>query len=461
MRSIALSFALSGTLLAQSSQALVKVVTSTRVECSPISTNLLSDPSFETEELGAWTPWFGTPTVVSDNSDAGEYALTITSPSSPYRSIRQTVTGLTVGTSYTLSFDYRIKELLLVQGPATCLMYLEYDNNRVLASGSYNYVPGVTPEWTTISGTLTASATEHSFVMWGFCGSTTVNGPVLEYDNARFERPLVDGEPTESCSTLTDSSTATYTPTPTRTPTPSPVAPTSVLTTTTPSSTPLIVSPPSSAPTSPSVTPSRTPSRSPVTRSSSIPVIASSSNPENTFTRIPVSVPSPSPVRRLPQPLPEHIDCPEHAYCHDHRLPANSNRLSCTEHLCLNRNTRRVNHGSDCDSQCPRNCHRAADSSGSDSGSASSPGSPSEIEPLTAPKQDTKVPSGPGAIPPPPPSSGSAYYPIHSLTTGSTTMAMTKTTPAGAEFTGSASAFKQDILLTIAAAFAPLFFLFF
>jgi hypothetical protein len=72
MRSIALSFALSAAHIAQSSQALVKVVTSTRVECSPISTNLLSDASFETGELGAWTPWFGTSTVVSDNSNAGE-----------------------------------------------------------------------------------------------------------------------------------------------------------------------------------------------------------------------------------------------------------------------------------------------------------------------------------------------------------------------------------------------------
>ncbi|KAL3430195.1 hypothetical protein BDV09DRAFT_189469 [Aspergillus tetrazonus] len=380
--------------------------------------------------------------------------------------------------------------------PATCLMYLEYDNNRVLSSGSYSYVPGVTPEWTNISGTLTASATEHSFVMWGYCGTTTLHGPVLEFDNARFERPLVDGEPTESCSTLTDSSTVTYTstptptpsPNPTHTPTPSPWAPTSALTTTTPYSTPLIISP-SSAMTSPSATPSSTPSKSPVTRSSSIPVIPpQSSNPANTFTQIPVSVPTPwvarfllqhhfplsirllrteprrlqlsqqspldtslpptlrpshpsPPPRRLPQPLHEHIDCPDHAYCHDHRLSANSDRLSRTEHLCLNRDTRRVNHGGDGDSQCSCNCHRAADrklrllssaspagaepaltsssgsasGSGSSSGSASIPGSPSGTKLLTAPKQDSKVPAGPGAIRPSPPVSGSAYYPTHSF----------------------------------------------
>ncbi|KAL4749611.1 hypothetical protein BDW72DRAFT_194642 [Aspergillus terricola var. indicus] len=678
MRSIALSFALAGTLLAQSSQALVQVVTSTRVECSSVSTNLLSDASFETGELGAWTPWFGTSTVVNDHSDAGEYALTITSPSSPYRSIRQTVTGLTVGTSYTLSFDYRIKELLLVQSTATCLMYLEYDGNRILASGSYSYVPGVTPEWTTISGTLTASAAEHSFVMWGYCGTTTLHGPVLEFDNARFERPLVDGEPTESCSTLTNSSTVTYTPTltptpspnPTRTPTPSPMAPASLLTTTTPSSTPLIAIPPSSVPTSPSVTPSRAPSRIPVTRSSSIPFIAPSSKPENTFTQILIYVPTPSPVRSPSvSPVRSPISAPAVPASSSRPIPAATTvistsigststsmagSLSTTTSLptfsppiedvtsaTATLPTITAGHGSPADTasspslitstvfstrtatitacpasvtDCPASStyltietvyvstticpvanaaptksvpHGDSSSSGNGSGnggsnsgdslspslststvlstrivtitacpqtvtdcparstfvstetlvasttvvtvipntpvtatalpigsygsvpypggsnagaglytspagsestrissSGSSSGSPSEFEPLTAPKQGTKIPSNAGAVPRPPPFSGSAYYPTHSSSaipssissslvspepstlvsvsaTGSATMTITTTTPAGAEFTGSASAFKQNILLIIGAASAPLFLLFF
>ncbi|KAL4769372.1 hypothetical protein BDW60DRAFT_218957 [Aspergillus nidulans var. acristatus] len=316
---------------------------------------------------------------------------------------------------------------------ATCLMYLEYDSNRVLSSGSYSYVPGVTPEWATISGTLTASATEHSFVMWGYCGTTTLHGPVLER------------EPTESCLTLTDGSTVTYTHTPTRSlnptlgPTPSAVTLTSVLTTTTPLSTPPIINPSSARQAwmarfllqhhfPLSIRLLRTePQRLQLYPPSPLGTgLAPTPRPSH---------PSPRP-RRLPQPLPENIDYPDHAYRHDHRLPANSDRLSRTEHLCLNRETRRVSNGGDGDSQCSCNSHRAADrklrlhpssaslagaestltsSSGSNSGSASIPGSPSETELLTASKQDSEVPTGPGAIPPSPPVSSSAYYPTHSF----------------------------------------------
>ncbi|CBF74661.1 hypothetical protein AN4121.2 [Aspergillus nidulans FGSC A4] len=523
MRSIALFFALLAALLVQSSQASVNVVPALGLNARPSPRTFCPMPLLRLEN---WAP---VPLGTALHQEEFLHPI---------------VEGQSVARVYCQPGD------CLPNGPkrpATCLMYLEYDNNRVLSSGSYSYVPGVTPGWTNISGTLTASATEHSFVMWGYCGTTTLHGPVLEFDNSRFERPLVDGEPKESCSTLTDSSTVTYTPTPTpspnptHTPTPSPLASTIVLTTTTPSSAPLIISL-SSATTSSSATPSPTPSKSPVTRSSSIPVMPpQSSNPANTFTQIPVSVllqsgyrlcrqsgalarslqcplilapysgsdhrhfhldwfylqfsavqwvarfllqhhfplsirllrteprrlqlsprsplgtdllrPLVLPIphhfhglQRLPQPLHEHIDCSDHAYRHNHRLSANSDRPSRTEHLCLNRDTRRVNYGGDGDSQCSCNCHRASDrklrlcsvprrfqrraessaspagaesaltsSSGLASGFASIPGSPSGTKLLTAPKQDSEVASGPGAIRPSPPVSGSAYYPTHSF----------------------------------------------
>ncbi|KAJ5160600.1 uncharacterized protein N7482_007604 [Penicillium canariense] len=246
----------------QAAWADTRVVTSTQVNCNDVPINFSANPSFETGELAPWIKYpdgevYDTPTVISDSSDDGDYVMQMTGAEG-YHAAEQTVNGLTVGITYTLSFDYKMT------GAGSSYLFIEHDGNQVLASA----MASPSTEWQTISGTLTATSTSHVFVIWAYF----MNPTTLEFDNAKFTNAA---QTTQVCSTTTVTSTVTFTPTstPTFTPTLTP--------TLTPTSTPA----------------HRTPSSVVV---SSSPIRSSSSVPSSTPVRVPTARPSIRPLSSMP-----------------------------------------------------------------------------------------------------------------------------------------------------------------
>ncbi|GIJ85046.1 hypothetical protein Asppvi_003901 [Aspergillus pseudoviridinutans] len=108
MRSLSAAIALPLVLLGQLSQADTEVITSTEVSCTTESVNLFINPSFETGSTSPWNRLTGPVSVISDNSDDGQYAAQVSWVGAQNYAMSQTVTGLQVGTTYTFSYDYRL-----------------------------------------------------------------------------------------------------------------------------------------------------------------------------------------------------------------------------------------------------------------------------------------------------------------------------------------------------------------
>ncbi|GFF78916.1 hypothetical protein IFM53868_02465.1, partial [Aspergillus udagawae] len=213
MRSLSAAIVLPLVLLGQLSQADTEVIISTEVSCTTESVNLFINPSFETGSISPWNRLTGPISVISDNSDDGQYVAQLTWVAGPNYAVSQTVTGLQVGTTYTFSFDYRALSTA-PQAVRSCTFYAAHDTTAVLRSAV-----SAVPTWQTLSATLTATSTSHTFTMWANCNYYyNIYHTSVEFDNAKLLGPAQ-----EICSTVTVSSTVTLTPssTPVFTPTPS------------------------------------------------------------------------------------------------------------------------------------------------------------------------------------------------------------------------------------------------
>ncbi|KAF7133753.1 hypothetical protein CNMCM5793_005107 [Aspergillus hiratsukae] len=174
MRYLSAAIVLPLVLLGQLSQADTEVITSTKVSCTTQSVNLFTNPSFETGSTSPWKSLIGPMTpisVISDNTEDGQYAAQLSWVGSPNYAMSQTVTGLQVGTTYTFSFDYKITQ---ARGYTTCMFYAAHDTTIVLERATAYYSPSAGQPWNTLSATLTATSSSHTFTMWAFCSLFTV-----------------------------------------------------------------------------------------------------------------------------------------------------------------------------------------------------------------------------------------------------------------------------------------------
>ncbi|GIC90313.1 uncharacterized protein Aud_006747 [Aspergillus udagawae] len=94
MRSLSAAIVLPLVLLGQLSQADTEVIISTEVSCTTESVNLFINPSFETGSISPWNRLTGPISVISDNSDDGQYVAQLTWVAGPNYAVSQTVTGL-------------------------------------------------------------------------------------------------------------------------------------------------------------------------------------------------------------------------------------------------------------------------------------------------------------------------------------------------------------------------------
>jgi hypothetical protein len=162
-------------LYGQSSMAETTIITSTDVNCQNTPRNFLTNPSVETGDINPWGKYKGSicslPLVIRDSSDDGNYAMKI-GPLGGYWAAQQTVTGLTIGTTYTLSYDYKPTSGIAYD------LFIELDGH-LLASAALRYSPRA--GWKTISGTWEATSTSHTMVILIF---SQHDGGILELDNA-------------------------------------------------------------------------------------------------------------------------------------------------------------------------------------------------------------------------------------------------------------------------------------
>ncbi|OJJ42439.1 hypothetical protein ASPZODRAFT_137253 [Penicilliopsis zonata CBS 506.65] len=185
--------------------AAAEIVTSTSVSCESIENNALQNPSFETGELSPWTTYAGTGVVVSDTTDNGDYVLEAGGASTTTNSevFTQQMTGLEIGYTYTAAYDYAVSKLATVSSRMECSFEIIMDSisGTVVANAVFAFTP-VNTAWNTLSGTFTATSTEHTFYMYSYCTYGVTYKPTIRFDNAKFLGP-----PVESCTTVTMTST--------------------------------------------------------------------------------------------------------------------------------------------------------------------------------------------------------------------------------------------------------------
>ncbi|OJJ46535.1 hypothetical protein ASPZODRAFT_166771 [Penicilliopsis zonata CBS 506.65] len=150
--------------------------------CETVTTNLLSNPSFESGEVSPWSVIDGTGTIISDTSDGGEYALQVYGTT--YFGVEQAVTGLTVGETYTLSFDYKLISSTL-SGSWLCEFFIETAYGTAVAEATTSY-SSTDPTWYTLSASWTATSASCEFIMWAYCPTGVSHRPYIGFDNAQF-----------------------------------------------------------------------------------------------------------------------------------------------------------------------------------------------------------------------------------------------------------------------------------
>ncbi|KAJ5371761.1 hypothetical protein N7517_003767 [Penicillium concentricum] len=281
-----------------------EVITGTDVTCS-WSHNVAQNPSFE---LGSLSPWAvyqtqGTSSVVADASDDGGYVAALTPATSGWGSLYQSLTDLTVGQTYTLSFDYKIASAV---NSGTCNFYFAvngvFGTNRITTT-PMGYVAysgsSTTPaasSWRTLSTTYAPTSTNLDLMLFVICSGNSrlpQAMPQVYFDNVQFSNDNVE---IETCTTSTYTSTVTIASTLTPVSTPSAVATSSIIL-------------------SSAVVVSQTPSSKPDASLSSSVIVASSSTPSLVASTVPTSntpssTPSRTPAGPTGRPLPSSSRVP-------------------------------------------------------------------------------------------------------------------------------------------------------
>ncbi|OOF94899.1 hypothetical protein ASPCADRAFT_131482 [Aspergillus carbonarius ITEM 5010] len=182
------------------------IITGTTETCTTTA-EFLTNPSFDT---GSLTPWkvltgFGSASVVEDTADDRDYVATLAEGYS-MSAVYQTVTGLNVGSSYSLSYDYMIKS---ATRPGIAAFYLCVDGvasaNR-LTLKALSYTAAGTP-WESISATFTPTRDTHEFYILVYV-TTSSTDPEIFLDNAQFLAVSQEND-LETCTTSTYTSTLT------------------------------------------------------------------------------------------------------------------------------------------------------------------------------------------------------------------------------------------------------------
>ncbi|PWY96244.1 hypothetical protein BO94DRAFT_570589 [Aspergillus sclerotioniger CBS 115572] len=180
------------------------VITGTTESCTTTA-EFLTNPSFDTGSLSPWNAMtgFGSASVVEDTADNRGHVATLAEDQT-MSAIYQTVTGLTVGASYTLSYDYMIKSAGMVGSAA---FYICVDG---IASANRLTLQGVTytaagTSWETISTTFTPTSDSHEFYILVYVVRSSTDPEIL-LDNAQF-LAVSEEDDLETCTTSTYTTT--------------------------------------------------------------------------------------------------------------------------------------------------------------------------------------------------------------------------------------------------------------
>ncbi|PYI09856.1 hypothetical protein BO78DRAFT_394722 [Aspergillus sclerotiicarbonarius CBS 121057] len=188
------------------SAAETTVITGTTESCTTTA-EFLTNPSFDTGTLNPWEvlTGYGSVSVVQDTAYDRGYVANL-AEGYTLSAVYQTVTGLTVGASYTLSYDYMIDS---AARSGTAAFYLCVDGvasaNR-LTDKVVSYTTAGT-SWETLSTTFTPTSDTHEFYIFVYVITASTDPDIL-LDNAQFLAASED-DYLETCTTSTYTSTST------------------------------------------------------------------------------------------------------------------------------------------------------------------------------------------------------------------------------------------------------------
>ncbi|PYI14795.1 hypothetical protein BO99DRAFT_446655 [Aspergillus violaceofuscus CBS 115571] len=153
------------------------------VTCSNEVVNAFTNPSFETGDASDWTAWIASATattmgdVLSGDASDGTYYLSINADPYYWKYIKQTVTGLEVGKTYSLSVDYKVTaaaaSIPTIYNTCNLGWMLDrwgsfFDRTTTAATLS-----GGEAEWATYTAAFTPTSSSHTMMFLFACNDYT------------------------------------------------------------------------------------------------------------------------------------------------------------------------------------------------------------------------------------------------------------------------------------------------
>ncbi|RAH64779.1 uncharacterized protein BO66DRAFT_432509 [Aspergillus aculeatinus CBS 121060] len=153
------------------------------VTCSNEVVNAFSNPSFETGDASDWTAWIASATattmgdVLSGDASDGTYYLSINADPYYWKYIKQTVTGLEVGKTYSLSVDYKLTaaaaSIPTIYNKCNFGWMLDRWSNFFDETSTAAILSGEEAEWATYTAAFTPTSSSHTMMFLFSCNDYT------------------------------------------------------------------------------------------------------------------------------------------------------------------------------------------------------------------------------------------------------------------------------------------------